>query len=127
MSVFRRNKILFLLATIIIIAFIATLGFARNKNSQSTDGPGAINKPTVPTTFNSTVANVWTKLSNFGFIGDDAFNNPSFEWPGGSGNHSLYQGSVWFAGRDPSGVVHCSFQTFCVIFWLRISCRWSVR
>jgi len=106
MSVFRRNKILFLLAAIIIIAFIATLGFARNKDSKNVYSPGTFTKPTVPTTFNSTVANLWVKLSNFGFIGDDAFNNPSFEWPGGSGNHYLYQGSFWIAGKDPGGVVH---------------------
>ena len=45
------------------------------------------------------VGNLWTVVSNYGWIGDDAFNNPSFEWPGGSGNHHLYQGSIWIAAK----------------------------
>jgi hypothetical protein len=93
---------------ILMIAIIATLGMARNKNDKVSTAPGTLNKPTVPSTFNSTTANLWVKLSNFGFIGDDAFNNPSFEYPGGSGNHYLYQGSYWIAGKDPVGVVHCT-------------------
>ncbi len=111
MSVFRKDKILIFMATIIILCLAIALGLARNKDGRVVKGPGVINqlnKPTVPDTWNSTVANVWVKLSNYGFIGDDAFDNPSFEWPGGSGNHHLYQGSIWIAGKDPSGTIHCT-------------------
>lgn len=111
MSVFRRYKILIFMATIVILSLAIALGFARNKDGRIVKGAGVItelNKPTVPNTFNSTVSNLWVKLTNFGFIGDDAFNNPSFEWPGGSGNHHLYQGSIWIAGKDPSGAIHCT-------------------
>jgi fibronectin type 3 domain-containing protein len=79
------------------------------RNDTIRKSPPLINSETiVPSTFNSTVANVWTKLSNYGFIGDDHFDNPSFEWPGGSGNHHLYKGSIWVAGKDPSNVIHCT-------------------
>ena len=111
MSVFRKYKILIFMATIVILAFAIALGFARNKDGRVVKGPGVItqlNKPTVPSTHNSTVSNLWVKLSNYGFIGDDAFDNPSFEWPGGSGNHHLYQGSIWVAGKDPTGAIHCT-------------------
>jgi hypothetical protein len=54
------------------------------------------------------VGNLWTVVSNYGWIGDDAFNNPSFEWPGGSGNHHLYQGSIWVAAKNPEGVIQCT-------------------
>jgi hypothetical protein len=111
MSVFRKDKILIFMATIIVLALAITLGFARNKDGRVVKGPGVItqlNKPTEPVTFNSTASNLWVKLSNYGFIGDDAFDNPSFEWPGGSNNHHLYQGSIWVAGKDPGGTIHCT-------------------
>ncbi len=111
MSVFRKYKILIFMATIVILVLAIALGFARNKDGRVVKGPGVITelkKPTVPDTYNSTVSNLWVKLSNYGFIGDDAFDNPSFEWPGGSGNHHLYQGSIWVAGKDPNGTVHCT-------------------
>jgi hypothetical protein len=108
MSGFRKTKLLLVLATIIIFMLAVSLGFARNKDDKATSGPGMLTKPMIFDTYNSTVANLWCRLMNIGFIGDDAFNNPSFEWPGGSGNHYLYQGSIWVAGKDPAGVVHCT-------------------
>ena len=54
------------------------------------------------------VGNTWNNLTNFGFFGDDAMETPSMEWPGGSGNCYLYQGSIWVAARDAVGAIHCT-------------------
>ena len=93
MKVRFQRKMVFLMVTVLAILFIISLGYTMNKNGNKKT------KLLIPDTFNSTVANVWTKLSNYGFIGDDAFNNPSFEWPGGTNNHHLYQGSIWLPER----------------------------
>jgi hypothetical protein len=102
MKVCFKIKMFFLLIIVVGILFLISFGYTMNKHGKK------ISKFPVPNTYNSTISNVWTKLSNYGFIGDDAFDNPSFEWPGGSGNHHLYQGSIWVAGKDPSNVIHCT-------------------
>ena len=50
--------------------------------------------------------NVWCNLSNYGWMGDDNAVTPSMEWPAGSSNMHLYQGSIWIAGLDASGLPH---------------------
>jgi len=86
---------------------ITDFGLARNKSDKNKNNT-SLNKPTIPNAFNSTTANVWTRLTNWGFIGKPNFSEPTFEWPGGSGNHYLYQGSIWIAGIDPTGNIHCT-------------------
>jgi len=109
MSGFRKTKMLCILMVALFLVVLAfSVSFARNKDGKVKTGPGVIKKPLVANTHISTVANLWTVLSNYGWIGDDSFDNPSFEWPGGSGNHYLYQGSIWVAGRDATGVIHCT-------------------
>ena len=54
------------------------------------------------------VGRTWHNLTNFGFFGDATMETPSMEWPGGSGNAYLYQGSIWVAARDELGTIHCS-------------------
>jgi len=54
------------------------------------------------------VGKTWHNLTNFGFFGDATMETPSMEWPGGSGNAYLYQGSIWVAARDELGTIHCS-------------------
>ncbi len=54
------------------------------------------------------IGNVWCNLSNYGWMGDDNMATPSMEWPGGSGNMHLYQGSIWVAGVDGSGSIHAT-------------------
>jgi len=48
----------------------------------------------------SRTANVWTVLTNWGQIGGYW---PAFEWPGGSGNHYLWEGGIWIGGKDQDG------------------------
>ncbi len=50
---------------------------------------------------------MWTRVTNFGKTGDDAYadRTPSCDWPGGSGNSYLYRGSLWLAGKV-DGTVH---------------------
>ena len=99
----KSNVKLFL---VILIIFISSLAFTKDKKFKN--GTLDLKKPLIPSTYNSQIANVWTRLTNFGYIGDDSFNNPSFEWPGGSGNHYLYKGSIWIAAKDPAGVIYCT-------------------
>lgn len=53
------------------------------------------------------IGRLWTRVTNFGKAGDDAYQNrsPSCDYPGGSGNSYLYRGSVWI-GAKVDGVVH---------------------
>ena len=55
------------------------------------------------------IGTLWTRVTNFGKTGDDAYNDrtPSGDWPGGSGNSYLYRGSLWLTGRL-NGVIHSS-------------------
>lgn len=50
---------------------------------------------------------LWTRVTNFGKTGDDAYQGrtPSCDWPGGSGNSYLYRGSLWLGGFV-DGTVH---------------------
>ena len=54
------------------------------------------------------IGNLWVNLTNYGWMGDDNMATPSMEWPGGSGNMYLYQGSIWVSGRDASGSLHAT-------------------
>ena len=93
-----------LLAACLLIINIADIN-AREKEDRAQK---RLEKTTNAVRYLVDVGNLWTVVSNYGWIGDDAFNNPSFEWPGGSGNHFLYQGSIWVAAKDPDGVIHCT-------------------
>jgi hypothetical protein len=54
------------------------------------------------------IGRLWCDLSNYGWMGDDNAVTPSMEWPGGSSNMYLYQGSLWVAGRDENGAPHAT-------------------
>lgn len=54
------------------------------------------------------IGRLWLDLTNFGWMGDDTGATPALEWPGGSGNQYLYQGSIWVSGRDATGAIHCT-------------------
>ena len=54
------------------------------------------------------IGRLWCDLSNYGWMGDDNAVTPSMEWPGGSSNMYLYQGSLWVAGRDANAVPHAT-------------------
>jgi hypothetical protein len=99
-----NRKIVILISLLTVCLFIVSItdGFSR-RNTRNYD---KLQKPADAVRYLQDVGNLWTVVSNYGWIGDDAFNNPSFEWPGGSGNHHLYQGSIWVAAKDPGGVVH---------------------
>jgi hypothetical protein len=77
---------------VIMVTFLITatsilfLAFETNKN----DYGYQINKKMIYSEHVSKVANLWTVLRNDGFIGNQTLTKPSFEWPGGSGNHHMY-------------------------------------
>lgn len=54
------------------------------------------------------IGRLWCNITNYGWKGDDNMITPSMEWPGGSSNMYLYQGSFWAAGRDENGAPHCT-------------------
>lgn len=43
------------------------------------------------------IGTLWTRVTNFSYMGDDAYENrtPSCDYPGGSGNSYLYRGTIW--------------------------------
>jgi len=55
------------------------------------------------------IGTLWTRVTNFGKTGDDAYEGrtPSGDWPGGSGNSYLYRGSIWLTAKV-DGTVHCT-------------------
>jgi len=68
-----------------------------------------LEKPMALDFHSSRTANVWTVLTNWGQIGGYW---PAFEWPGGSGNHYLWEGGIWIGGKDQDGGIHCVTQFF---------------
>ena len=75
-----------MLAFLIITTIIIFFGFEENKS----ENKNRINKKLIYSEHISKVANLWTVLRNDGFIGNQTHTKPSFEWPGGSGNHHMY-------------------------------------
>lgn len=72
------------------------------KNTVTTQGP------IVPDDWKfHKIGTLWSRVTNFGKTGDDAYQNrtPSCDWPGGSGNSYLYRGSLWL-GATVDGVEH---------------------
>ncbi len=55
------------------------------------------------------VGRFWNRITNYGMVGDDAYEerSPSGDYPGGSGNSYLYRGSVWLSGFI-DGEFHCT-------------------
>jgi len=53
------------------------------------------------------IGTIWQRVTNFGYAGDDAYENrtPSCDYPGGSGNSYLYRGSVWLTA-EVDGVIY---------------------
>lgn len=53
------------------------------------------------------IGNIWNRVTNFSYMGDDAYQNrtPSGDYPGGSGNSYLYRGTIWLSAFV-DGVFH---------------------
>lgn len=87
--------------------------FAADQNYQ----PRALEKtfgiqesPVVPNNWKfHTIGALWNRVTNFSYLGDDAYQNrtPSCDYPGGSGNSYLYRGTLWLHGFV-DGVFHSS-------------------
>ncbi|MBN2007921.1 hypothetical protein JW960_01100, partial [candidate division KSB1 bacterium] len=95
-------SVMLIILSICLFVIQTTDGYTRIKGEPSQ----SLKKSTNAVRYLQNIGNLWTVISNYGFIGDDSFNNPTFEYPGGSGNHYLYQGSIWIAAKDPGGVIH---------------------
>jgi len=55
------------------------------------------------------VGNLWNRVTNYGMLGDDSYEDrsPSCDYPGGSGNSYMYRGSLWLSGFV-NGTFHCT-------------------
>ncbi|MFC1484502.1 hypothetical protein ACFL5M_02190 [Candidatus Neomarinimicrobiota bacterium] len=55
------------------------------------------------------IGNLWQRVTNFSYMGDDAYQDPlpSCDYPGGSGNSYLYRASLWLTAVI-DGVPHTS-------------------
>ncbi len=107
----RKNLLLIFTITAFLLGFFTQGQTADTKQRQqkmakisSLKGDG----PIVENDFKwHKIGRLWTRVTNFGKAGDDAYQNrtPSCDYPGGSGNSYLYRGSVW-VGAKVDGEVH---------------------
>jgi hypothetical protein len=51
-----------------------------------------------PKGFSHKMGRLWTQITNYGFYGDRNYEEPNFEWPGGSGNLYGWLTSIWIGG-----------------------------
>jgi len=90
---------------------IDTAAFAADKDGQKNvlqKSAGSTEDPIVDNDFKwHQVGSIWSRVTNFGKTGDDAYEGrtPSGDWPGGSGNSYLYRGSLWLTAKVDN-VVH---------------------
>ncbi|MGB2868104.1 MAG: T9SS type A sorting domain-containing protein [Bacteroidota bacterium] len=48
--------------------------------------------------FSHKIGALWAQVTNYGFYGDRNYEQPNFEWPGGSGNLYGWLQSIWIGG-----------------------------
>lgn len=103
MNLPRRLILLLLICTLLISVMTASSADdpakqRLRKNNQKTSNLG----PIVPDNWKyHTIGTLWTRVTNFGYMGDDAYQGrtPSCDYPGGSGNSYLYRGSIWLTAK----------------------------
>jgi hypothetical protein len=84
----------------LLSAFLATAVWAqddpkpREKTLLKTASTSAVD----PKGFSHKVGALWTQVTNYGFYGDRNYEQPNFEWPGGSGNLYGWLTSIWIGG-----------------------------
>jgi hypothetical protein len=77
---------------------LLTLALAGNAQGQTYQHP--------PRGFSHKIGALWTQVTNYGFYGDRNYEQPNFEWPGGSGNLYGWLTSIWIGGiADSLGYV----------------------
>ncbi|MBN2602369.1 MAG: hypothetical protein JXR87_10280 [Candidatus Marinimicrobia bacterium] len=100
------------LLTIVILLLGLTDGFAADQNRRLMELEKAftMDSPVVANNWKfHTIGSLWNRVTNFSYLGDDAYENrtPSCDYPGGSGNSYLYRGTLWLHGFV-DGVFHSS-------------------
>ena len=103
MLITNRKLIRYIAALIIFIFQPITITAATNNTVNNPSSRDAVPVGAVP----HTIGNVWCDITNYGWLGDADLATPSMEWPGGTGNMYLYQGSLWIAGINATGA-HCT-------------------
>jgi hypothetical protein len=93
---------------ILSVLLMLSIGWSADKNKKSKAMVYQIQSPIVENDWKfHKIGTLWTRVTNFGKTGDDAYQGrtPSCDWPGGSGNSYLYRGSIWLTAKV-DGVVH---------------------
>ncbi|MBD3224874.1 MAG: hypothetical protein GF313_09100 [Caldithrix sp.] len=105
----KTRYIILLTGALVLIwgLFVLAADKERPQNSLQKNASVA-EDPIVPSNWKfHEIGTLWSRVTNFGKTGDDAYENrtPSCDWPGGSGNSYLYRGSLWLGGKV-NGTVH---------------------
>jgi hypothetical protein len=104
MSKIVPQKVMFTYRVILLIpVMISSILLAQDRSPKMPIHD--LKKPTVPDSYISKVANVWTTLSNLGWI---AGWEPRYIWPAGTENEYLWVGGIWVAGINPNDEKQCS-------------------
>ena len=91
-----------ILYTILIFAGLTLAADAQKTGRLSKSLPKSADSPVVEDNWKfHKIGTMWTRVTNFGFMGDDAYEGrtPSCDWPGGSGNSYLYRGTIWLTAN----------------------------
>ncbi|MBN2281153.1 MAG: hypothetical protein JXQ65_11275 [Candidatus Marinimicrobia bacterium] len=93
----KIKQIVLLLLLMVVLTFAAD----QYKTSSLSKSAKAAAGPIVDNNYKwHKVGRMWTRITNYGMLGDDAYTDrtPSGDYPGGSGNSYLYRGSLWLSG-----------------------------
>ncbi len=87
-----------LLLVVLAIALVAVAADSPERARLAKNSDVEITSPIVPNNWKfHKIGNLWNRVTNFSYMGDDAYENrtPSCDYPGGSGNSYLYRSTLW--------------------------------
>jgi hypothetical protein len=89
-----------------VLLLLAGTGSFSKDNKRPTLAKGASTSSVPKLGYSHKVGRLWTMVTNYGFLGDDQYVDPNFEWPGGSGNIYGWLTSLWVGAMiDGAGTV----------------------
>jgi hypothetical protein len=88
------NRISLLTVLLVAIAWTQDVPKVREQLPMKTSSVNAVD----PKGFSHKIGALWTQVTNYGFYGDRNYEQPNFEWPGGSGNLYGWLTSIWIGG-----------------------------
>ncbi|MCK4640806.1 MAG: hypothetical protein KAU06_05680 [Candidatus Marinimicrobia bacterium] len=99
---FNPYKTLAIILILIVMGDLVLFAADQNYQPRMLEKPSGIQEsPVVANDWKfHKIGALWTRVTNFSYMGDDAYENrtPSCDYPGGSGNSYLYRGTLWLHG-----------------------------